>query len=272
MSRAELELEGASLEPGQSIRLVCPFCGGGAHKERSLSLTLRTDGALLYNCYRNACTARGALGGNRLPKEAPVAAYRTKPDPTDRLAELENFSMYWDMIGHELRRLGWKWDPETERLALPVFGPRHVRRGYVLRAPPGSTKVPKVLTVPTAPEPQLAWNLVNDPGRVIVVEDIPSATKLNFGSYRAVALNGTHMTDEAREELMANTEAVVFALDADAFAKGVKYASQFGLYMKSATALKLEKDFKDMDAGEIDKCLLGISWLRAYETGGRGNR
>lgn len=271
--RAELELEGAELEPGQTIRLVCPFCKGGRSREKSLSLTSAPDGALLFNCYRAKCSSAGALGGvtRALRREPQARRSKAKPDITGRLTRLPlDMGPLWEAVGRdELRLIGRaKWDPETNRIALPSYGPSASLRGFVLRAPPGSALVPKVLSWPITDECPLSWNSVyRGDDRVVVVEDIPSAIALATRSVRAVALQGTHLTDEAIDELIEEATDIVFALDRDAFQKSVSLAKKLRLHFRTCVPLLLEKDFKDMNEEEMERCLSEISWLRSSNLG-----
>lgn len=265
MSRAELELEAQTLEPGESVRMVCPFCGGGDDRERCLSLTHRDDGTLLYHCYRARCGAGGVLGLNtgaraalgRVGEQLARRASRVKPNIEGQMRELDSDMGAWGLSPSELMGLGVMWNAGTGRLALPVYGPRYLLRGRVLRVLPGDTRTPKALTWMYEEGPSLAWNRV-DGACTIVVEDIPSALKLGGLEYRAVALNGTHMTDEAVAELDRNSTSVIWALDRDALAKAMALDKKYRLLFKNTTVLVLDRDFKDQTFEEVDKCLYEI--------------
>jgi DNA primase len=158
--------------------------------------------------------------------------------------------------------MGVKWDPQEERYALPIWRPDGVIRGRVLRLPPGDARVaymPKALTWMYEDGPTLAWNMF--PGdEVVVVEDIPSAMMLHWHAQPAVALNGTHLTDEALAELIQQATSVAWALDRDALGKAVNLCTKTRLYFRSSEVVVLERDIKDMPTGEVERCLSGISW------------
>lgn len=258
MSRAELELDALELEPGQSVRMTCPFCKANG---KTLSLTHKDDGTLLYHCYRASCVGGGVLGkGATYAKPPAERSSRTKPYIEERLRQPCGNGRVWDLLACELYDEGVLWDPETHRFALPVYTPGCRLRGRVLRVPPGDTRHPKALTWMYEEGPTLAWNRVGRDTVVVVVEDIPSALKLGVRGYRAVALNGTHMTAEAFEELDRNADNVVWALDKDAFAKAQAYHKQYRMYFGESCALLLPKDFKDMGWEEIDECLSETYW------------
>lgn len=270
MSRAELELEAQSLEPGESIRMVCPFCGGGNSREKSLSLTHREDGALLFHCYRANCSAAGALGGG-------TSLVRTRPEPKPRrtkdsiewrLEYIADGPPLWNMNRDLLHVEGVDWDPYEKRYALPIWSPSHVLRGRVLRVPPDDTRKPKVLTIPYLDEPLLSWfgNLCKD--AVYVVEDIPSAIRIALRGERAVALNGTHLTTEAEEELDRNATDVIWALDPDALSKAIKWCTRTRVYFRNSGILVIPRDFKDMTEEEVTRCLSEISWPRSSRAEG----
>lgn len=269
MSRAELELEAGTLEPGESVRMVCPFCGGGDRAERCLSLTHREDGTLLYHCYRARCGAGGTLGANaslrrglaRVGEQLARASGRAKPNIESRLRRLDTSPVTeaWGLCATTLDMLGVRWDEETGRLAYPVYTPQLMLRGRVLRVPPGDERQPKALTHMYEDAPTLAWNTVdNDGDLVVVVEDIPSALMLDDCNYRAVALNGTHLTDEAVAELDQNATRVIWALDRDAFNKAMALDKKYRLLFKSTAVLMLDRDFKNQTWEEVDKCLYEI--------------
>jgi hypothetical protein len=129
---------------------------------------------------------------------------------------------------------------------------------------PGDNRTPKALTWMYTEEPTMAWNKVRG-DTTVVVEDIPSCLKLGECGYRAVALNGTHMTEDAVEELDRNTTNVIWALDRDAFAKAQAYEKRLRLYFGRSMALLLARDFKDMDWKEIDECLSETYWGQSSE-------
>jgi hypothetical protein len=269
LSRAELELEAQSLEPGQSVRMVCPFCGGGNSREKSLSLTHREDGTLLFNCYRAHCSAAGVLGmptGLVRTRLVPKPS-RTKPNIEDRLVVLPDGVTQWGMDSLLLTQYGVLWDPVTFRYALPVWSPRYNLRGRVLRAVPGYNDQPKALSWMYESGASLAWFGNRALTTVVVVEDIPSAMRLASHGERAVALNGTHMTDESIEELDENATDVVWALDPDATSKAMRWSMATRMYFRRSVVLMIDKDFKDMTEEEVDRWLSEISWPRSSEVG-----
>jgi len=197
-----------------------------------------------------------------LPK---IREGRVKHDIEYRLEYLPlDLGECWGMSDSTLHALGVSWDPETKRLALPLKGAVGQLRGRVLRVPPGDGRTPKTLTWLYQDAPVLSWWGTPYNESVIIVEDIPSAMRLALKNYRAVALNGTHLNDEAVEELDRNATNVLWALDPDASYKAAQWLVRTRMYFDKSAVLLIDKDIKDMTNEEIDRWLSEISWLRSY--------
>jgi sugar/nucleoside kinase (ribokinase family) len=95
-------------------------------------------------------------------------------------------------------------------------------------------------------------------GKIVCVEDIPSAERLRRAGVVSVALLGCTPSDEALEELgtvaRRNDYTVVFALDADASAQALRLQRKFSMRARSAVRF-LEKDVKNMTPEELDTWL-----------------
>lgn len=58
----EVKLYAETMELGETARIVCPHCGGGSTKERSLTITLFDDMTVKYQCFRGMCSSvRGSF-------------------------------------------------------------------------------------------------------------------------------------------------------------------------------------------------------------------
>lgn len=261
------------MEAGDTLRSVCPSCGGGSTKERSMNISLNDEGAILFLCWRASCGVRGVIGGSPTRLTNFV---RTKPRPSKvkedisyRFVDIADVTDYrainlqnWKFGYPDLHQFGILWDPETARLAMPVYSPLGRIRGWVLRSLDGRT--PKTLAWPTADEPQLGWNkTARWPEQVVVVEDIPSAIRLGQFGVRAVSILGTHLSTEAMDEIIHEAEEVVWALDRDAFAKAQRLERDNRLHFRRSATLLLPKDFKDQTDTEVQSCLRNVAWLRS---------
>jgi len=58
-ARAEIVRMAQQLGVGQYGSQLCPQCGGGSSKERSLSLAVETNGVIKFYCHRAACGFQG---------------------------------------------------------------------------------------------------------------------------------------------------------------------------------------------------------------------
>lgn len=272
MSRSQVAMEALGLEPGQSIRITCPFCGGGSDRERCMSIKLDVEtGLVLYHCFRGNCTEGSGVLGGGLVRTSLAEKSRWKPyDCTGFLpstatnrTQVMLETWYIDFTSPYVQ--DWKYDPDTDRLAMSVYGPVHDLRGYVLRAYDRWTK-PKVLSARLTNEaPFQCW--LRATGRtassIIVVEDIPSAVRVAEAGYDAVALLGNTPSDDAMEEIAREANyskpyrPVVWALDPDATSQAIRLQRSYGL-RGASSVLVLYDDFKNMVNEEVAECLQNV--------------
>jgi hypothetical protein len=266
-ARAQLALEGSVLEPGESVRMVCPFCGGGSSKEKTLVLTHRDDGALLFVCHRAACTGRGYLGGGvglgdlaghgavRPSKRAAAVATEVVDIPPLYAADLAEMLHFRELPS------GWKYAPALNRIMLPVHSPKYERRGWVARSYAGAT--PKVLSYKEVlDQPYLHWAIPYGGGtHIVIVEDIPSAERIMQAGMTGCALMGTHCANDCLDEIVdmarVGPRIVWIALDKDAVKQSFKIMNGLALRVRNVVTRVLEKDVKDMTRLEL------IDWLNA---------
>lgn len=274
MSKADIAAEAVGLEPGQQIRTVCPFCGGGDSRERSLSIKLDSEsGLILYHCFRGRCAESGVLGGGKLGQ---LYTYKAEPkvkppfddshvfelggeDDTPSYLAINKINSW----GLGLADYRWGYDTASGRLAIPVYGPVAELRGYVLRALTEHQK-PKALTgVVRRDDPFIGWIGSREPkdlDHVIVVEDVPSAIRVGKCGYQAVALCGNSPSDAALDELRSagRGRKIVFALDPDATVNAIVLVRRYGL-RGSSSVLVLQKDFKNMTDKEASDWLKNVT-------------
>ena len=233
----------ASTRGSGAHRIVCPQCGGGADKERSLSLTVDNAGQSSFRCFRASC---GWSGGQRLQN-----VRRKEP----RYLTTDTVSLSEDKERALQHAYGFVpadtvYAPLLDRFVYRVTGPEMQHRGYIARSMSGA--MPKVLTFNERPEePFIGWAFVRDEPHVgnpiVIVEDWISAEKIAAsGAADAVALNGTHLTLEMVRELLEEaTDQVILALDRDAYPKALKYAALYAdLFSPRMRVWKLDKDLK----------------------------
>jgi hypothetical protein len=256
--RAQLALDASLLSPGTTVRMVCPFCGGGSSKEASLALTHSEDGSLLFYCHRAHCTARGVLGGSRYTGAERASPQRTRE--WDLSAHTQSFPVWvveqcqraW---GVDLLETGWLWDNDTGRIIMPVAGARGQPRGHIARLPPDYKGVKSLRFAIDEDAPWACWYATSF-GTLVVVEDIPSAYRISRLGMSAVALCGTRMGVTEQEEIADATRLwgfskILVALDKDAARLTFHYAKDLLMRGLDVEPLLIEKDFKNMTDEEI---------------------
>lgn len=270
MSRAQLALEGAALECGESVRMVCPFCSGGSTNERSLVLTHTDDGALLFICHRDHCGVRGSLGGIGGVRSLDVGAQprnRLRPEPQSGVLALSPLDVWAPeqrgacMVAWHLKYVpsSWRWSRHLQRVAMPVLSPTNLVRGYVCRQLDPRVPGPKTLNYKDVfDQPWLHWAEAGA-GRVWVVEDIPSSHRIVQNSLdSACALMGTYASADVLEEILevARGRPILVALDKDAIQSSIKLMETLRLrHSGPVMAIVLPKDIKNMTEKELNECL-----------------
>lgn len=239
------------LSLGDSIRTVCPSCGGGSSRESSLTITKDMDGSVVWNCFRDKCTERGSSGYVRT-SDQPVQKKVVKRfhGNTEPLSEyrLRQVQKRWGITDPPY----WYWTPDYGgRIAMSVRSPKYIHRGWVLRDISGRARS-KALTYMEPEEVALSWYKTSKDAPTVVVEDIPSAVRVMQNGVNAVSLLGTLVNSEKAIELSDYaSRPIVIALDNDATAKSFHIARSYGLMWDNYQVLPLKKDFKDMSNEEI---------------------
>jgi hypothetical protein len=258
----DIALHGASLEAGERIRIVCPVCGGGSAKEKSMDISRTDEGNIIWNCHRGSCDgSSGGKGGGNLvrtrhePRKQSMNPYR---GDVVRLED-EQCNFLCKKIGWTEEHIGMgqpRWAPDEECYAFPIFGPMGLRRGYVLRNYAGGTQT-KARTRMDEAEPHMSWyRHRGSPSTVVVVEDIPSAVRA--AKYvNAIALCGTGCGPDYAQEIQAHAPNVVWALDADATNLALRLHREYSLLFLTSRVQPLAMDLKDMAEVDLAKLLGG---------------
>lgn len=265
MSREDVLLEAAELDDGESVRIVCPVCGGGSSKERSMSIT-KTDGTVLWNCHRLSCEGPGARGaaGDRGGYFVRTKQPERQRKITPYTGSLSHLNGEWRSFLEE--KIGWTeehliiarpmYADEEDRVAFPIFGPLGYRRGWVLRSYEPFERT-KALTRMDVDEPHLSWYRRKNNNSCIVVEDIPSAVRASIYS-DAVALMGTGCNYDYAMEIAAYYPNVVWALDSDATAESIRLCRKYSALFRDSRVLILDKDLKDQEEEELMRNITGV--------------
>ena len=244
---------GSHLEPGTTIRELCPRCNGGSSNELSLSITKDEDGQLVWQCFRASCDERGGTGGGE------THSVVTKPKRkvfTGRVrdlseAELQRIAELWYIVDPE----NWWWtDAHMGRVAMSIRSPKYTHRGWVLRDIYGRSKV-KALTYVDEGEEALSWYKTDLYAPTVVVEDLPSAIRASV-YVNAIALCGTGVGLSRAEEIRKYaTLPVIIALDQDATQEAFRIAHKWSLLWGDVQVLPLQKDIKNMTETELEALL-----------------
>jgi len=259
-SRAEIILESEALDDGESTRIVCPECGGGSSREKSLNLS-KNEGTVLWNCHRASCEERGAAGdrGNFVRTKQPRQERQRRITPyegelsylSDEWKDYMRDALGWDAQHHEVGRA--MYAVADDRVAYPIYSPLGIRRGWVLRSYDPSCQT-KALTRMDMDEPHLSWYRTQNNNSCVVVEDIPSAVRASRYT-DAVALCGTGCGPDYAMEIAAYYKNVVWALDADATGEAIKLMRKYATLFESSSVMVLERDFKNEEETALWKLL-----------------
>lgn len=258
---AEVQLAATGLRAGDSIKIRCPWCWGGASKEISMSVTRTTTG-ILYHCFRASCDrfSRGSLGGGMRSSWAPI-----KKSPTVREFDWETYAPTDETLQHLWDR--YRIDEAMARdhrllqssggdIVVPLLARSGTRNGVIvrLRNPRGRIKV---LSYPGHESNGIAWFL-HEPGMIgtnlILVEDVFSAIRAS--QYMdAVALTGTSLNiEQACDIAAAGHGRIYLALDQDAAGVAVRMATRYRGTLPNMRVVRLEgPDIKDMTDAEADE-------------------
>ena len=233
---------------GETLRTVCPFCGGGRTKESSFVAT-NTGAQIKYICHRASCGKAGtwdsASGmstiapGIKVPKPWPYV-FPAVPSEMASLAAKYNLSVE-DI--QRLRPMRCTYSKGEIRWWYPVFGPHGSEHGGIGRS---FTHTPKSLTHIEEGYKLGSWYHNDGADTVVLVEDQVSAARM-AKHVTSVALLGCHLNDTLLQFLAKHTKHLKIALDYDALDKAVKMAAQVSPLFQSVAVWSLPIDIKNMD-------------------------
>ena len=255
----EIKIAGRQIAPGTSDNgLLCPFCNGGKHGEKALSITRRDDGVILFLCHRASCSKGGRVTiTGRVPVDVRSQEGNPpkKPEFTPRiyqgesralqLPELRELEQRYGLFLPDWKRVGAFVDVASGRLGVPVPSPYHSnRRGVELRSIWPLTEGPKTLHYREINEQWIGW-FTSDTSKypVVLVEDCISAIKISR-HFIAVALMGTNISLDDIMEVSKFNDNIVLALDRDATEKAFAYQRKFKYIAPHMRVVALQRDLK----------------------------
>jgi hypothetical protein len=268
--RLEIEQVARQLSVGdRTEHYLCPLCRGGQSGENSFVVWSDDDGGGYgWNCYRASCGVFGFNSDGAVVVKQRKVTDKVSGRPLNpykgtvrRISREEQAEL---LIKIGFRRVhesisGVKFADQADRFAFPILDPLGERRGLVLRSWKPGQRI-KAVNRMEKEEPSISWyyRFTHDVP-LIIVEDIPSAVRASVYC-NAVALLGTNATQSYMYEILkTHTKEVVWAFDADASTKAIKYAKENrALFAHSRTHI-LSKDLKDMSETEIESTLSRIT-------------
>ena len=240
-----------SVAPGEQVRDVCPFCGGGRTKERSF-VAINEGGVIRYICHRGSCGKKGTwLSEFEVSKTLATNSEKVfKPWPhkyTPPKQELKSFASKYHLSDADLARLRpmkCTDDYGHSRWWYPIFGPHGSVHGGCARTLEPIR--PKTLTFVEDGYSLGSWYVKDGAETVALVEDQVSACKL-AERVTTVALMGCHLNDTLLMFLAKHTKHLKIALDYDALDKATKMAERVAPYFHSVQVIPLTSDIKNME-------------------------
>lgn len=238
---------------GETLRTVCPFCGGGRSREASFVAT-NTGTQIKYICHRGSCGKAGVWDsssglstispGIKVPKPWPPTF---TPTPSDTAGLAAKYNLSVEDI-QRLRPMKCTYSKGGVRWWYPVFGPHGSEHGGIGRS---FTHTPKSLTHIEEGYKLGSWYHKDGAETVVLVEDQVSAARM--AKYvTSVALLGCHLNDTLLQFLAKHTKHIKIALDYDALDKAVKMSAAIAPLFQSVAVWSLPCDIKNMDEDTLN--------------------
>ena len=211
-------IQSLHLREGDNVTIQCPFCG--TPKKLSAS---KSDGKLMWNCYRASCSGRGIHSGRRdlqtakeyMANGVKISKQRYKPIPslTTRPENHPPALAYLDSVNsleaYQRGLIEVRYAPAEDRV-LFIQGDGAVGRSL--------SRGPKWLSFGDLP----AGIAVGNGSTAVLVEDTPSACSISrLPNTVGIAMLGTTLTNPIKDTLNKFNK-VYFILDKDAALKAIK--------------------------------------------------
>ena len=232
----------SELGTNETGRFLCPGCGGGSSKEKSLVITAYTH-HIVYHCFRAKCGTTGALSTTGEVRQAPKVKAKPRPYggplyPVPKEIHDLVFGKY-ELSPDVVRDQGITYAPEINRIRFPL----HNYMGYVfgenLRGVLPEQK-PKALMNKFNDVPSLHFPLGMEVGSVLVlVEDQISSIKV-AQVHPCAALMGTNLDLKGLKQLLVlGVKKVILMLDGDdaGLVASVKLSKQLLPFMETANCI-----------------------------------
>lgn len=267
---AEIWAFGKTLVPGETANgILCPFCNGGRHRERSFSVTLSMDGILLYCCHRAKCKVAGRvnfpdsktirLSDNR---EEILRNFNPRPFLGATKSILDSLTskklLKWGLTFEDIKRFNLKETVEDiPRLIIPIRDFKGTFLGNISRSISDEDTRPKTLTYKEVDLPWLGF--FNTPAtlrnEVLLVEDCISAMR-SSSFIDSISLMGCHITQEELFDVLKLSDRIYICLDRDATDKAYALQKRYSFIAPNLKVIPLQgKDIKELRDEEIQDIL-----------------
>lgn len=245
-------LDDIELADGETLTMNCPVCKG----IKKFTIT-KMDRVLLYNCYRNSCTVKGArkvdrtaedikrkMNGHTIKVEA--SEFKIPEYFSSDLDECDDFIMRWNLASMNLFH-----DVKNNRVVFPIMKKRKV-----------IDAVGRALDKNVLPKWYKYGNYAthfshtvqrSKISTAVLVEDAISAiTVANYFPVTGFGLLGTSLLQE-HIYILSTFDRVVVALDPDALQKTLQHSKELTNYVKDVKVLRLTDDLKYKNVNDFNK-------------------
>jgi hypothetical protein len=245
---------------GSRSGLLCPACGGGRSRERSLSV-YRNEFGVGGRCHRASCPLN-VFRPDIVTRDVTVAEFKPRPYPLP-LAYPGPGHFIWSLLRAQpspelAAKLGVLTNAENaSEVVWEVRDYQWATRGHISRTYPDK----RIRVWREQEGPFHAYHGFKRTRVLWIVEDMVSAAQIAMLGGNALALLGTNFSANGQAELrgyltrihaMVGYPEVKVALDPDATDKGARLARELTSRIGCATMyVPLSADPKDLPEGEL---------------------
>lgn len=179
---------------------------------------------------------------------------------------VEKMKEDYDINNHEMILSDWRWAPNQNRIYIPIRDKDNTRIGCVLRSLDKAVQPKSKIFLFTSHKPLADFHI--NIGKLeykdvcLIVEDQFSKVRAERYAKAAVALLGTNMNVSKASAIAAvcakERLRPVWALDADAFDKSLKFQQEYNTLLPGSAVIKLDKDIKNMSDEAVRRLILEI--------------